>query len=300
MISIFAMKNKLINYDYYMICKYTLLVGTIFLTISIVPVFGDTLGKFDPVEPIFTEEAFLEKTLEFDVGIENQDMEKSVEIDIIGSWIFANRLELGLGIPFEYHNPDDEDSVFNLSDLGISAQLLICCPSFNDLLFISLIGNFLFPTGDQNKNIGGTGEWGFSLNSGYFFNVADIAYFGLQLEIAYSQQLRLTDEQKQMADMLGISRTREKDVIWNLALTQQYINNRLTPVIELLGTSIVDALDREEEGTILELGFGIWVIPFSDKSVLNAIGLGAGVKFPITEREASSSSYLFRARYDFN
>ena len=64
MISIFAMKNKLINYDYDMICKYTLLVGTIFLTISIVPVFGDTLGKFDPVEPIFTEEAFLEKTLQ--------------------------------------------------------------------------------------------------------------------------------------------------------------------------------------------------------------------------------------------
>ena len=67
-----------------------------------------------------------------------------------------------------------------------------------------------------------------------------------------------------------------------------------------MGTSIVDALDREEEGTILELGFGIWVIPFSDKCVLNAIGLGAGVKFPLTEREESSSSYLFRARYDFN
>jgi len=294
------MKNKLLNYDYATIGKYSLLVGIIFLTIRIVPVFGDNLGKFDPVEPIFTEEAFLEKTLEFDVGVENQDKEKSAEIDIVGSWIVANRLELGLGIPFEHRNPDDEDSVFNLSDLGISAKFLICCPSFNDLLFISLIGNFLFPTGDQNKNIGGTGEWGFSLNSGYFFNVADIAYFGLQLELAYSQQLRLTDEQKQMADMLGIGRTREKDLIWNLALTQQYLDGRLNPVIELLGTSIVDALDKQEEGTILELGFGIWVIPFSDKSMLNALGLGAGVKFPLTEREESSSSFLFRVRYDFN
>jgi hypothetical protein len=96
------------------------------------------------------------------------------------------------------------------------------------------------------------------LNAGYFFPFfADIAEFGIQLQLAYAQQLRLSEEQKDLAGMLGINRTREKDIIWNAALTQQYLDGRLVPVFEVLGTSIVDALEEEDEGTILELSFGL-------------------------------------------
>ena len=284
-----------------MIRKCSILCGVIFLTIRVAPVFGDHLGRRERAEPIFTQPAFFEKQLEFEVGIENQDEEDSSEISAGGTWIFGKRLQLGLDVPFVYRSPDADDSAIDLSDLGLSAGFLICCTSPDNQFFLSLLGNFLFPTGDQNKGIGGTGEWGLSLNAGYFIPVGSIpAEFGIQFQFAYAQQLRLTDDEKKMADMLGIDRTREKDLIWNLALTQQYLDGRLTPVIEFLGTSIVDALDKEEKGTIFELGFGIWLSPFPDKSLLKAVNLGAGVKFPLTEREESSSSFLFIVTYGFD
>jgi hypothetical protein len=295
------MRFKILNYDFVMMSRYALLVGVLFLTIRVAPVFGDHLGREERAEPIFTQEAFFEKQLEFEVGIENQDKENSLEIGVGGTWVFGKRFEFGLDIPFVYRIPDDEDSVIDLSDLGVSAAFLICCTSPDNQFFLSVLGNFLLPTGDQDKGIGGTGLWGLSLNSGYFFSVgSDFAEFGIQLQFAYEQQLRLTDEEKQMANLLGIDRTLQKDLIWNLAFTQQYLDGRLTPVFELLGTSIVDALDKEEEGTIFELGFGIWVSPFPDKSLLNAVNIGAGAKFPLTEREESSSSFLLLVTYGFD
>ena len=62
----------------------------------------------------------------------------------------------------------------------------------------------------------------------------------------------------------------------------------------------MDAMQSEDEGTIVEVGFGFWLSLFSDTSLFNAVNLGVAAKFPVTEREETSSSFLFVATYGFD
>jgi hypothetical protein len=50
----------------------------------------------------------------------------------------------------------------------------------------------------------------------------------------------------------------------------------------------------------LELGFGLWLSPFPDDSIFKAMNVGAGVKFPVTEQEESSSTVLIIVTYGFD
>jgi len=264
------------------------------------PSYGDHLGRLERAEPFFTEKAFLEKELEFNVGIDNGKNERSVGLGIVADWIFLDRLQLGFEVPFVIRDPDNQKSVSAFSDIGLSSTVLFCCTRANSPYFLSLTGGILLPTGDDDKGIGGTGEWSFSLNSAYFFTFGpDIGVWGIQLQLAYAQQLKLSDDQKSIANMFNIDKKRTKDLIWNAALSQQYFNGKFTPVFEILGTTTVDSMQSEEEGTILELGIGFWVSPFSDTSLLNAVNLGAAAKFPVTELEETSSSFLFVTTYGF-
>jgi len=261
---------------------------------------ADHLGRLEKAEPFFTEKAFLEKELELDIGIDNSDDDHSLELGLELDWVFFERLELGAEVPYVFLFPDGESSTSAFSDIGLSATALICCTTPYTPFYLSLRGGIDLPTGDEDKGIGGTGEWGFSLNTSYFFPVEDISLWGIQLQLAYAQQLKFSDEQKSLANTLDINKTHSKDIIWNAAFSQEYFNGRFAPIFEFLGTSTVDAMQSDDEGTILELGFGFWVSPFSDTSPFNAINLGAAAKFPVTERKETTSSFLFVISYGFD
>lgn len=261
---------------------------------------ADHLGRLEKAEPFFTVKAFLEKELEFSVGNDNSKEDHSLELGLEFDWVFFERIQLGVEVPYVFLFPDGQDSTSAFSDIGLSTQVLLCCTSPTTSYYLSLRGELALPTGDEDKGIEGSGEWGFSLNAAYFFGVGDISLWGIQLQLAYAQQLKFSDEQRSLANMLNINKTHNKDIIWNGAYTQEYFNGRLSPVFEVLGTSTVDAMQSEDEGTIVELGFGFWLSPFSDTSQLNAVNLGVAAKFPVTEREETSSSFLFVATYGFD
>lgn len=261
---------------------------------------ADHLGRLEKAEPFFTVKSFLEKEIEFSVANDNSNEDHSLELGLEVDWVFFELLQLGVEVPYVFLFPDGQNSTSAFSDIGLSTQVLLCCTSPTTSYYLSLRGELALPTGDEDKGIEGTGEWGFSLNGAYFFPVEDISLWGIQMQLAYAQQLKFSDEQKSLANMLNIDKTHTKDIIWNAAFTQEYFDGRFSPVFEVLGTSTVDAMQSEDEGTIVELGFGFWVSPFSDTSILNAINLGAAAKFPVTDREETSSSFLFVATYGFD
>jgi hypothetical protein len=159
--------------------------------------------------------------------------------------------------------------------------------------FLSLRGEVEPPTGSRSKDIGGDGSFGFSVLAGRLFPIAEsLPELGVQLQVGYEQQIRLTDEQRETADEDDLSRTREKDVIWNLVLTQNYEEWRIQPVFELLGTSTVDALEHSDEGTIVEIGGGFWWTPFPGGRGLENFDIGVGAKGPATTRDDSNFTAL--------
>ena len=96
-----------------------------------------------------------------------------------------------------------------------------------------------------------------------------------------------------LAEQLGIPPTREKDFVWNLAFTQTYADGRLRPDVELLGTTVVDALQSDDEGTSVELAVGGWTAPFADDHWGAPLSFGVGYRWPLTHfRDALGAGLL--------
>jgi hypothetical protein len=246
------------------------------------------LARLDPTEPIFTQRSFVEGDLELDVGWEHESSSDTIEFAPGGSWVAVDRLELDLEIPAAVVIPENGPTVGSLGDVGFAAQLQVCCAPDRLLDYFSLRAEVEAPTGSRGKEIDGTGSWGVSLLPGRLFTIAErLPDLLVQLELAYAQEIRVDAAGEEAARHLGVPRRVEKDVDWNLAFAQQYWDGRIRPVVELLGTTIVDATDPGDEGTIVELAAGGWVAPFFDEHWLSPVSIGLGFGFPLTSRKES-------------
>ena len=246
-------------------------------------------GGIELTEPIFTERSFIENNAELDSTFEEADEADSLEFSGEFNWIFLKRLQLGIEVPVGINFPEDSQTTASLADVEFSAQILLCCESGWPLDFLSFRTEVAPPTGSRAKDIGGDGSFGFSLLAGRLFPLtAGVPDLGVQIEAGYEQQIRLDDEQLETAREFDLSRTREKEVIWNLALSQNYSQWRIQPVFEVLGTSTVDALQSSDEGTIVELGGGFWWTPFADGRGLKNFDIAVGAKGPVTSRNDSN------------
>lgn len=98
------------------------------------------------------------------------------------------------------------------------------------------------------------------------------------MELAYEQDIRATTA------MAGDSSVHQKRFVWNTALTQAYFDGRIRPVFEVLGTTIGDAADAADEGTVVELAGAAWIAPFSDDSLLSPVSIGLGWSWPVHGR----------------
>jgi hypothetical protein len=257
-------------------------------------------ARVDPSEPIFTQRPFIEKDLELDVGWEKQKGSDGIELSPGVTWVFAKRLELGLEIPVGLQIPDQGATVGSLGDVAAAAQVLLCCQSNWLLDYFSLRADVEAPTGSRSKDIGGTGSWSVSLLPGRLFTVLqELPDLFVQAELTYAQEIRPANDEKETAAELGLPKTREKELDWNLAFVQPYLGGRLRPVFEVLGTSIVDAVTSGDEGTIVELAAGLWAAPFPDESRLSPLSLGMGWKWPVTRRKESQVTGLFVVEWSF-
>jgi hypothetical protein len=251
------------------------------------------LARTDPAEPIFTQRPFIEKDLELDVGWERDGGSQLLTPVLGNTWVFWNRLETTVEVPVGVRIPDSGLTVADLSDVTLGLQLLVCCSPGKLLDYLSIRAEVDLPTGNRSKDIGGTGGYTVSLLPGRLFTIAEsLPDLFLQMQIAYTQEIRPSDDAMATAARLGRPLVHEKDFIWNIAATQKYSDGRIRPVIELLGTQVLDAVARADEGTIVELAGGLWLAPFYDEHWLAPVSIGMGYRWPVTSRNNAFGAAL--------
>jgi hypothetical protein len=243
------------------------------------------IAREDPAEPIFTERAFLEKNLEFDIGVDRDSRADTLEFSPSVTWIFFKRLQLGAEIPIGLRRPDEGTTRASLSDIGFSAQWLFCCERKTGFEFLSARVDIALPTGDRSAEIGGTGDFAFSLLGGYGLTVFEaLDDLGIQVQLAYDQELHPSKESTETAVSRSITDTTEKSVLWNIAFNQPLFGNRFSPTLEILGTTVFDATLDSDEETRVDLAGGALLRPFPDDHWGSPITIGAGWRFPVSNR----------------
>jgi len=271
-----------------------LLVGSAASALRPACAWGRHLARGDPTEPIFTQRAFVEKNIELDSGWDRAPGTYGVEFAPGVSWVFWKRLELDLEVPIGLRIPDHGATVGSLGDLGLGAQLLLCCGPDGPLDYFSVRADVSPPTGDRAKDIGGTGSWSLSVLPARRFTILQqLPDLVVQLQLSYAQDLHAS------ASPSGSREVRQKAFVWNTALAQQYWDGRIRPVFEVLGTTVVDAADATDERTAVELAAGFWTAPFPDDNVLSPMSIGLGWRWPVTRRLESSLAGLLVLEWSF-
>lgn len=255
-------------------------------------------------EPIFTKRSFPEKEIELEIGVDKKKTEDEVEIGNGVSWVFFDRLQLGVEIPFGFRNPDNGNSVHDFGDMEFSGKYLLYQAPENRFL-LSFDAEVAAPTGDEKKEIGQTGEWGLFLTAGssvpmsWLVSGGNLPDLGAHLQFGYAQQIRLTKEQREEAEGLGRAAVHEKELIWNLAFNTKLFDGIFVPEFEVLGKTVVDAIEKEEEGTFVELAGGFWLAPFEEDSSLGGLHFGLAAKAPVSSKKERHVSTLFITKWEF-
>jgi hypothetical protein len=233
------------------------------------------LARTDPTEPIFTQRSFVEKNVELDTGWARAPGSNTVELAPGVSWVFAKQLQLDLEVPTDVRMPDSGATIGAVGDLGLGAQLLLCCGPDGPLDYFSIRADVSPPTGSLRKQIDGSGSWSVSLLPARRFTILQrLPDLMVQMQLAYSQDIKASPS----ATDGGV---RQKSLLWNTAFLQQYLGGRIRPVFEVLGTTIVDAASAADERTVVELAAGMWVAPFPDDHPLSPVSIGLGWKWPV-------------------
>ena len=256
-------------------------------------------GKGFPEEPFFTARSFPESEVEFEVGYDNSDSEDEIELGLGISRKFMDKFQFGVELPFVIRNPDDDSTVSDLGDVEFSAlwQLSELDEKTGRGFSFALLGEVAAPTGDEGKEIGGTGSWGIFGTGGFLVPLdSDDMEMGVQFQFGYEQQIDLTDEQREEALELGVSAVREKELIWGVALNTKL--GALVPTFEVVGRTVLDAIDEDEEGTIVEVGGGVWWEPPTN-SLFDGLVFGLAAKGPVTGMKESNYTVLFVVKGEY-
>lgn len=262
---------------------------------------GETLKHDELAEPFFTKKSFPENEVEFEFGYGHGDNEDELEFGVGGSMVFGEKFQLGLEIPYVVRKPNVGEDEFDIGDIEFSAKYLVYRAPENRFI-LSLDAEVAAPTGDEDKDIGGTGEWGLFTTAATAIPLGGgLPDLGVHLQFGWEQQIRTTKEQQEEAEELGVNDALEKAIIWRLAFNTKLFDGRFQPSIEFLGTTVVDAIEESEKGTIFEIGGGFWWLPFvGTNSDLAPLALGVAAKGPVSKMQGESNySLLFVVKYEF-
>ena len=234
-------------------------------------------------------------------GFGHGDEENELEFGIGGSMVIRDRLQLGMEIPVVVRDPNVGDNESAVGDIEFSAKYLVYRAPENRFI-LSLDAEVAAPTGDEDKDIGGKGEWGLFTTAATAIPLGNgLPDLGAHLQFGWEQQIRTTKEQEEEAEELGVNDDLEKSIIWRLAFTLKLFEGRFSPTIEFLGTTVVDAIEESEKGTIFEIGGGFWWSPFvGTNSPLAPLAIGVAAKGPVSRMQGESNySTLLVLKYEF-
>ena len=265
------------------------------------PSAAEHLAREDPPEPIFTQRAFIENNIETGIDWGRGFGTQELEIGLGTTWVFFERLQLGAEVPLGITIPDEGSSHADLADIDLSAKWVFCCDEPTGYTLAAVRVDVSPPTGDRDRDIGGTGSFGFSLDLGYGVTVSEsLQDLSVQFQVSYFQQMRLSSDQLESARSLGLSKTLEKQVLFNLAFVQPLFGGRFSPSFEILGTSVVDGLQSSDQGTSLELALGFWLAPFDADHALSNLSVGLGGRVPVTNRreDQGGATLIFEWAFD--
>ena len=277
-----------------------ILSGMLALLLSAAPATAEG-EPYEPIEPLFTERAFLDHAIELGAQWSDESDGNAVEVAAALEYIVWKRLEVDVEVPVGINIPNHGDTEADLSDIDFAVQALLCCDNGTILDFFSIRASVAAPTGNRSKGIGGDGSWEISVLPGrYFTIVPQLPALLTQLQLSYTQEIRLDDEERETASEFGLSKSREKSFLWNLAFAQPYFDGLLKPVFEILGTTIVDDVSDDDEGTIVELGGGLWLAPHAESRWLRSLSYRIGFKWPATSRKEDHAVGVFVLEWDLN
>lgn len=252
-------------------------------------------------EPFFTKKSIPENEIEFEFGYGHGDSENELEFGVGASMVFGENFQLGIEIPYVVVDHDDGEDVSSIGDIEFSAKYLVYRAPENRFI-LSFDAEVAAPTGDEDKEIGETGEWGLFTTAAFAIPMGNgLSDLGVHLQFGWEQQIRTTAEQREEAEELGVNDALEKAIIYRLALNTKLFDGQFQPSIEFLGTTIVDAIEESEKGTIFEIGGGFWWLPYvGTNSGLAPLALGVAAKAPVTRMQGESNySLLFVLKYEF-
>ncbi len=281
-----------------------LVAGSAFATGSHGHGHGETLkhAEHDELaEPFFTKKSFPENEIEIEFAYGHGDTEDELEFGIGASMVFGEKFQIGVEIPYVVRKPEGAGDESNIGDVEFSAKYLVYRAPKNRFI-LSLDAEVAAPTGDEDKDIGEKGEWGLFTTAATAIPLdGGLADLGVHLQFGYEQQIRTTKEEKEEAEDLGVDDVLEKAIIYRLALTTKLFNGRLQPSIEFLGTTVIDAIEESERGTIFEIGGGFWWAPFAGtNSNLTPLTLGVAAKGHVSKMHGENKySTLFVLKYEF-
>ncbi len=252
------------------------------------------------IEPFFVARSTPESEIEFEVEYENFSMEDEIGLGLGLSWAPVEWLQLGVEVPAGIRIPDDGPTVADLGDVEFSALLRLSkLDKKGDGLSFALLGEVAAPTGDEGKEIGGTGSWGIFGTGGFTVPLdSDGMRMGVQFQVGYEQQIHLTDEQREEAMELGVPAVLEKEIVWGAAANVPFEldgdghGGKLVPSLEVVGHTVLDAIESDEEGTIVEVGGGVWWEP-PESSLFGGLEFGLAAKGPVSGMKESNYTVLF-------
>lgn len=260
---------------------------------------GDELA-----EPFFTKKSYPENEIEFEVEFGHGNTEDEWEFGVGASVVLGENFQLGIEIPYVVRRPDGAEDESSIGDVEFSAKYLVySAPKDKNKFFLAFDAEVAVPTGDEDKDIGEKGEWGLFTTVGMAIPLGNgLSDLGVHLQLGYEQQIRTTKEQKEEAEELGVDDALEKAIIYRLAFTTKLAKGRFQPSLEFLGTTVIDAIEEAEKGTIFEIGGGFWWSPFvGTDSDLAPLALGLAAKGPVTRLQEEGRDYtvLFVLKYEF-
>lgn len=257
-------------------------------------------GDHELAEPFFTKKSFPENEIEFEIGFSHGDTEDELEFSVGGSVVLGKKFQIGIEIPYVVRKPDGAADESNIGDIEFSAKYLVYRAP-KDRFILSFDAEVALPTGDEDKDIGEKGEWGLFTTAASAIPLgAGLSDLGVHFQLGYEQQIRNTTEEKEEAEELGVDVVLEKAIIYRLAFTTKLFNGSFQPSLEFLGTTVVDAIEESEKGTIFEIGGGFWWFPFvGTNSNLTPLALGFAAKAAVSKMRENDYSTLFVLKYEY-
>ncbi len=207
----------------------------------------------------------------------NEEKAKKNTINFEAEYAFHRSFSIELGVPYTFHNPEDESSSSHVGKIEINFKFANFAFEKTNLL-VGYGIEFGLPTGDEEKGIG----------SDHIFEIEPYLSFGYKrrlIEIVAFTLFGIPTNQNEGEEV-------ETELGYNISFLYKFLPH-VKGIIEFDGETV---LSGEEEGkTIVNITPGILLSPLRNDN----LHVGLGVSFPVTDKEEFDFRTIVSIFYHF-